>query len=336
MPSAVSSSVSVNNRSSVIMSTTTNTNNLASHKMASALSPVPAQRKSAPRTKLKSSSALVSEHREPQVFAPASNSIKNQSQQNVSKNSHQMAAAVKSPARVLKSPIGVIQEEDEINNRNDRVDTVAVHKHIKSIIKSPTRPVDGCITSPEPSRYDACPRGTLMSPQPVSNAAKRNSIFSWTRKRAIRFMSTVNQSIDQINVSVQSFLSPPPESSVNRPKTNVLSSAARINNANSTYQHYYGRNMPNPTAANYYPKGDPFWYHKAFYDSRSKTTLNGAQLNSTQPQPRPQRPQPPHPQQFVQAHPMQHFYYVYEKGYIKKKWVTLLHLLLPRSASPTR
>lgn len=146
----------------------------------------------------------------------------------------------------------------------------------------------------------------ILSPMSSDRSQqKRSSIFSWTRKRAIRFMSTVGQSIDQFNVSVQSFLSPPPDPS--RGATCGVPKCPPSNNSSKSYYSHYANSKPqychasNPQSQ-YYPKGDPFWYHKAYYDSKTKAH-----------------------QQFSEK--TDHFYYVYENGYIKKKWVLFVHLL---------
>lgn len=185
--------------------------------------------------------------------------------------------------------------------------------------------------------------------QPNSKSANsRSSIFSWTRKRAIRFMSTVGQSLDQSIASVQSFLSPPPD-----PTRTGTSAANGGGNAHPSHHHhqdgrtelkspgvcgngqqqqlprpktslsntgdcfyYYPGNAYAKHAARYMPTGDPFWYHKAYYESKTKqTTANGANSSTTATATSP----PVGSSNGVGQ--MDHFYYVYENGYIKKKWV---------------
>ncbi|KAI2803922.1 hypothetical protein BLOT_008061 [Blomia tropicalis] len=61
-------------------------------------------------------------------------------------------------------------------------------------------------------------------------------------------------------------------------------------------------NRPNRQVKKSYTTGDPFWFHKAYYESKTKqhhqpqSTSNNIVNNNDR------------------------FYYVYENGYIKKKW----------------
>ena len=266
------------------------------------------------------------------------------------------------PPRSIQSPIDSIPESDEItinNNNNNNGDdddassissstTITNEPSISSSIK-PTQsssivnqlryPLSPTIDPRSPSRNVNQSNNNNTS---SSSKNSRSSIFSWTRKRAMRFMSTVGQSLDQSIQSVQSFLSPPPDSI----RTGVASSSGNAHNYHQhrsaqirpktygivdgyshSHHHHHQYHNPqqqqhcgyqNPYTAinhngNYIPKGDPFWFHKAYYESKTKqhhqpqSTSNNIVNNNDR------------------------FYYVYENGYIKKKWVcydVLVHCFL--------
>ena len=229
--------------------------------------------------------------------------------------------------------------------------------------------------------------------QPVIGVSqqKRHSILSWTRKRAQRFMSTFGQSLDQSIQTVQSFLSPPPEvvsRKINNHTTNtgisnnrVTSKTLNATSSSSSSSSSYYRNLnyhlqlqqqqqQQRQQQRYVPKGDPFWYHKSYFNNSNQTNddllnnhtinnqshgFNGKTQQSTTSQVhypqmthrtnhhyqlnghhQHQNQQSLHNQQLHYHHPHQHqqiaqqpmiknlsqnldhFYYVYENGYIKK------------------
>ena len=254
----------------------------------------------------------------------------------ISSNSNASATrtnkSILSPGRNVVSPfIAPIEEEETDNDNNKKTNRsmTPVADNNNSIL-APTTAIK--TNNYQQQTNKALSNHNLISSQiqqvetkstqmtgsnlPSHNASKnsRSSIFSWTRKRAIRFMSTVSQSLDQSLQSVQSFLSPPPDSTrtsnstshyyhhnhhTNQP-TSIYAQPTKDSNQISGY---YPQSQSYMVSGPYIPKGDPFWYHKAYYDSQTKQQKNGNYGKSGG------------------IGPMDHFYYVYENGYIKKKWV---------------
>ncbi|XP_075679154.1 uncharacterized protein LOC113795453 isoform X3 [Dermatophagoides pteronyssinus] len=180
------------------------------------------------------------------------------------------------------------------------------------------------------------PQSTLQQQQPSQQ--KRHSILSWTRKRAQRFMSTFGQSLDQSIQTVQSFLSPPP------PEINVSRKTANnnnmMNNQSSSASSYY-RNLnyhlqleqQQRPQQRYVPKGDPFWYHKSYLNNNTinnNSTINTTAIYHNHMMGHNHLHHNHHPQLNGHYHHhhqqptttimknLDHFYYVYENGYIKK------------------
>lgn len=244
----------------------------------------------------------------------------------------------------------------------------------------------------------------ILSPPPSSfTQQKRNSIISWTRKRAQRFMSTFGQSLDQSIQTVQSFLSPPPDSSrfqnpvkiFTSSNTTVPNTAANVTTVNAnvsalntksdTYFNHINLYHTNQ-ASSYYrqnyhyqqqqlqqqqqqqkqlgfiPKGDPFWYHKSYCKQQQQVqqtqqsnalpqikhngngnvnnNKNNNNFSSSSSlnhyQHRPQQQQQPilhQPTIKTLSKNLDHFYYVYENGYIKKVLVICINFHLPICAN---